>query len=61
MGAILRLRNILTSFDEFAGNEILSEREFQDYQNAYLDLTRAKKKRNVFKKLTIFFEKYMNL
>lgn len=37
-GAILRLRNILTSFDEFAGNEILSERDFQDYQSAYLDL-----------------------
>ncbi|MCZ2204434.1 type I restriction endonuclease subunit R [Bartonella sp. A05] len=37
-GAILRLRNILTSFDEFAGNEILSERNFQDYQSVYLDL-----------------------
>ena len=37
-GAILRLRNILTSFDEFAGNEILSERDYQDYQSFYLDL-----------------------
>lgn len=37
-GAILRLRNILTSFDEFSGKEILSERDFQDYQSAYLDL-----------------------
>lgn len=37
-GAILRLRNILSSFDEFAGNEILPEREFQDYQSVYLDL-----------------------
>lgn len=37
-GAVLRLKNILTSFDEFAGNEILSEREFQDYQSMYLDL-----------------------
>ena len=37
-GAVLRLSNILTSFDEFAGNEILSERDFQDYQSAYLDL-----------------------
>ncbi len=34
----MRLRNILTSFDDFAGNEILSERDFQDYQSAYLDL-----------------------
>lgn len=37
-GTILRLRNILSSFDDFKGNEILSEREFQDYQSAYLDL-----------------------
>ncbi|MFL5916955.1 MAG: type I restriction endonuclease subunit R [Gaiellaceae bacterium] len=37
-GAILRLRNILTSFDEFAGNEILSKRDYQDYQSFYLDL-----------------------
>ena len=37
-GAILRLRNILTSFDEFAGKEILSERDFQDYQSMYIDL-----------------------
>ncbi|GAB4405279.1 MAG: type I restriction endonuclease subunit R [Rhodoferax sp.] len=37
-GAILRLRNILTAFDDFAGHEILSEREFQDYQSLYLDL-----------------------
>jgi len=38
LGAILRLRNILTAFDEFAGNEILTERELQDYQSIYLDL-----------------------
>jgi type I restriction enzyme R subunit len=37
-GAVLRLKNILTTFDEFAGNEILSERNFQDYQSLYLDL-----------------------
>lgn len=37
-GAILRLRNILTSFDDFAGQEILSERDFQDYQSIYLNL-----------------------
>ncbi len=29
LGAILRLRNILVSFDEFAGNQILSERDFR--------------------------------
>lgn len=37
-GAILRLRNILTAFDTFTGNEILSSREFQDYQGVYIDL-----------------------
>lgn len=37
-GAILRLKNILTAFDAFAGNEILSDRDLQDYQSIYLDL-----------------------
>ncbi len=37
-GAILRLENILTSFDDFAGNELLSERQGQDYRSVYLDL-----------------------
>jgi type I restriction enzyme R subunit len=37
-GAILRLQNILTSFDDFEGNEILSERQSQDYRSVYLDL-----------------------
>lgn len=36
--AILRLKNILVAFDAFAGNEILSEREFQDYLSIYLNL-----------------------
>ncbi len=37
-GAILRLKNILTAFDNFAGQEILTNRDFQDYQSLYLDL-----------------------
>lgn len=37
-GAILRLKNILTSFDAFAGNELLSDRDMQDYQSIYIDL-----------------------
>jgi type I restriction enzyme R subunit len=37
-GSILRLKNILTAFDDFAGNEILTDREFQDYQSLYLNL-----------------------
>ena len=37
-GAILRVRNILVTFDEFAGNEILTERDVQDYHSMYIDL-----------------------
>jgi len=37
-GAILRMKNILTSFDDFTGNEILAERDAQDYQSIYIDL-----------------------
>lgn len=38
LGAILRLQNILTSFDDFAGNEIISARQMQDYRSIYLNL-----------------------
>lgn len=37
-GGILRLRNILSCFDEFAGNEILLPMDFQDYTGVYNDL-----------------------
>lgn len=37
-GAILKMRNILSAFDDFAGQEILSPRDFQDYQSEYIDL-----------------------
>ena len=37
-GAILRMRNLLSVFDEFAGHEILSERDLQDYLGRYQDL-----------------------
>ena len=36
-GAILRLKNILSSFDNFTGNEILPKRDMQDYQSIYID------------------------
>ena len=44
MGSILRLRNILFSFDKFEGNEILSQRDFQDYIGMYADLYEEFKK-----------------
>jgi len=37
-GQILRVRNILTSFDDFDENTLLSDRELQDYQSRYLNL-----------------------
>ena len=37
-GAVLRLENILASFDEFAGAGILTDRQGQDYRSIYLDL-----------------------
>lgn len=37
-GNILRLRNILRSFDQFAGNEIIQPIDFQDYTGIYNDL-----------------------
>lgn len=37
-GAILRMRNLLTSFDDFIGNDVLSERDLQDYLGRYQDL-----------------------
>ncbi len=37
-GAVLRMRNLLLSFDDFADKQILSERDFQDYLSRYQDL-----------------------
>lgn len=37
-GAILRMRNLLTSFDEFKDEELISERDLQDYLGRYQDL-----------------------
>jgi len=38
---ILRLQNILKSFDDFKSNELLSERTFQDYQSTYIEIYQA--------------------
>ena len=37
-GAILRMRNLLSAFDEFEGQEMISERDLQDYLGRYQDL-----------------------
>ncbi len=44
-GAVLRMRNLLTAFDDFEGNEILSERDLQDYLGRYQDLRDEWKKK----------------
>jgi type I restriction enzyme R subunit len=36
-GAILKVRNILSTFDDFSGLEILSERDVQDYHSMYIN------------------------
>ena len=48
-GNILKIKNILSAFDKFAGNEILSEREYQDYQSIYIDLYQKRKPKNTDK------------
>lgn len=37
-GGILRMRNILTTFDEFTTKWILTDRDVQDYHSMYIDL-----------------------
>lgn len=37
-GAILRMRNLLSSFDEFKDKEMITERDLQDYLGRYQDL-----------------------
>jgi type I restriction enzyme, R subunit len=51
--AILRLRNILTCFDEFQGNDLLDPRELQDYQGVYLGLHEKYKQRSDAEKASI--------
>lgn len=52
-GAILRMKNILSAFDNFEGNEILTDRDFQDYQSEYIDLYQKYKSRSREKKESI--------
>lgn len=44
-GAILCMRNLLVSFDEFKGNELITERDLQDYLGRYQDLRDEWKRR----------------
>lgn len=48
-GSILRLRNILSAFDRFAGNELLTPIDFQDYTGTYHDMHDKYKRSEVSK------------
>lgn len=37
-GAILRMRNILSTFDQFEGDNLLQVNDLQDYQSYYIDI-----------------------
>jgi len=37
-GSILRMRNILTTFDQFEGDRLLEINDLQDYQSHYIDI-----------------------
>ncbi len=52
-GSILKMRNILASFDEFEGNSILSVRDLQDHQSRYLDLYNKWRAKNIAEKENI--------
>ena len=51
-GAILRMRNLLSAFDEFEGKEIITDRDFQDYLGRYQDLRDEWNKRRRERKST---------
>ncbi len=44
-GSILKARNILTTFDDFAGREILTDRDVQDYHSMYINLYEDRRKK----------------
>ena len=45
-GAVLKMRNLLSSFDEFADKELLNPRDLQDYSGRYQDLYAEWKEKN---------------
>lgn len=52
-GSILRLRNILTAFDDFAGDDLIAPAVLQDYQSRYVDLWAERRERGKADKETI--------
>lgn len=52
-GKILRLRNILSSWDQFEKDDKLSERDLQDYQSIYISIWENKRKKKRGQNATI--------
>lgn len=52
-GQVLKVKNILSAFDDFENREILPIRDFQDYQSIYLDLYNEYRKREKVEKESI--------
>jgi type I restriction enzyme R subunit len=52
-GAILRLENILTSFDDFEGQQLLTQRQRDDYKSVYLRIYDEIKREREVEKETI--------
>ena len=52
-GQILKVRNILATFDQFIKDDILDPRDEQDYRSMYIELNREYKEKNKTQKLNI--------
>ena len=52
-GSMLKVKNILSAFDDFKGNEILSNIDLQDYQSIYIDFYQEYKQNQNTEKETI--------
>lgn len=52
-GSILRLRNILTSFDEFAADDVIDKGTLDDYQSVYVDIHEEMKRASAGEKEVI--------
>ena len=64
-GAILKVTNILSSFDEFKDDELINERDKQDYHSIYIELynefrNKAKQENSNMDTLTKREENYEN-
>ena len=60
-GTILRMRNLLVSFDEFKAQELITERDLQDYLGRYQDLRDEWKNEKLEKVLILSMILYLEI